>query len=372
MKGAPRLIARIDLDRLAANWQALKKLSGNAATAAVIKADAYGHGVEMVARALYHAGCRMFFTASIEEAIAVRTCLHDAEIGYFDGLHAEDVDAVLAKRIVPTVATSDQLEILAAHAQKTGQPIPAMIQIDTGMNRLGAGPDSVMTLATSPNLKAGDWRLIYSHLASADDPSTRQNEDQRRAFDSARALFPTMPASLAATGGIALGPDYHYQLTRPGIGIYGMPPVPALAPLLKPVLSLHARVLEIRNARQGEGIGYNATATLKRDSRLATIAGGYADGVRRQLSNRGSAFKDGLNAPIIGRVSMDTTIVDITDWPEDKLAPGDWLDLIHDGYTAGDMARDSDTISYDVLTALGLRAKREYAGNIMAEFEIKD
>jgi len=372
MNGSARLIARIDLDRLVTNWRALDQLSGTAQASAVIKADAYGHGVHMVGQALYKAGCRTFFTASIDEAVHLRSILSTAVIGYFDGLDRDDIEAVLEHNILPSVSTTGQLAILAETAKKQGQPIPAMIQIDTGMNRLGAGPDNLTTLATSDDISAGDWRLIFSHLASADDPASMQSTAQREAFDQARRLFPPIPASLAATGGIALGEKYHYQMTRPGIGIYGLPPVPQLAPYLKPALSLHARVLQIRDAKPGDHIGYNATATLNRSSRLATIAGGYADGVRRQLSNKGIVHKDGLTAPVIGRVSMDTTIIDITNWPSDHLTPGDWVDLIHDGYTADDMARDSDTIGYDVLTTLGLRAKRQYAGNIIDDLDIRD
>lgn len=372
MNGSARLIARIDLDRLVANWQALDTLSGTAQTSAVIKADAYGHGIHMVAKALYRAGCRTFFTASINEAVQLRSCLSTAVIGYFDGLHAEDTEAVLEHDILPTVSTIEQLEFLAEMARKKGQPFPAMLQIDTGMNRLGAGPDIVERLAASDNISAGNWRLIYSHLASADDPASSQSDGQRQAFDHARSLFPSILASLAATGGIALGEKFHYQMTRPGIGIYGLPPLPELTPYLKPALSLHARVLQIRDAKPGEHVGYNATATLRRASRLATIAGGYADGFRRQLSNKGVVHKDGLTASVIGRVSMDSTIIDITDWPLDHLAPGGWVDLIHDGYTADDMARDSDTIGYDVLTTLGLRAKRQYAGTMVEDLETQD
>ncbi|XDZ64592.1 alanine racemase [Alphaproteobacteria bacterium LSUCC0684] len=372
MGSSARLIARIDLDRLVANWRNLNTLSGQAEASAVIKADAYGHGVEMVGRALYQAGCRVFFTASINEAVLLRSHLGKAVIGYFDGLHAEDTEAVRAYDIWPAISSPGQMDLLADMARRHGNPIPAMLQIDTGMNRLGAGPDRLDELASSEKLNAGDWKLIFSHLASADDPQSAQSETQRAAFDRVRRLFPSIPASLAATGGIALGPAFHYQMTRPGIGIYGLPPLPSLAPHLNPALSLHARVLEIRQAKAGEHVGYNATATLGRDTRLATVAGGYADGVRRQLSNKGTVHKDGFAAPVIGRVSMDTTIVDITDWPENHLAPGDWLDLIHDGYTADDMARDSDTIGYDILTTLGLRAKRQYAGRIMAEFENQD
>lgn len=370
MEAAARLVARIDLDRLAANWRSLKALSGEAETAAVIKANAYGHGVRAAALALDHVGCRWFFTASMDEAVTVRSILPEALIGVFDGLTRHDRDAVLGARILPSINSPEDLAILAEWARERGAPIPAMMQLDTGMNRLGAGAAEAAAMVEADAFAAGDWKLVYSHLASADEPEKPQSVDQKTRFDAILARLPGLPASLSATGGIMLGDGFHYQLTRPGIGLYGLPPVPELGQHLKPVLSLHARILQIRTAAKGETVGYNATATLTRLSRLATIAGGYADGVRRPLSNLGQAHCRGLDAPIIGRVSMDTSILDITDWPEDHVAPGDRVDLLHDGYTADDMARASGTIGYDILTALGLRAEAHYAGGILSSIDL--
>lgn len=365
MEPSSRLVARIDLDRLVQNWRNLDRLSGKANAAAVVKANGYGHGVRAVVLALWYAGCRDFFTASMEEAVAVHGIAPEARIACFDGLTRHDADAVLGHGIMPSINTPEELEILATLASTRGAPVPAMIQVDTGMNRLGCGPDRLDDLITSPHMKAADWQLVYSHLASADEPEKPQSEMQRSRFEAICARLPGIPASLAATGGIMLGESFHHDLTRPGIGLYGQPPVPELAPHIRPVLSLHARVLQIRQAEKGETVGYNATATLTRPSRLATVAGGYADGIRRQLSNQGGVHAKGLTAPIIGRVSMDTTIIDITDWPEDHLSPGDRVDFLHDGYTAEDMARATGTIAYDVLTALGLRAKQHYAGDVL-------
>lgn len=365
-----RLVARIDLDRLAENWRNLNRLSGVATAAAVIKANGYGHGVRAVALALEHAGCDWFFTASMDEAVTVRQVCPKVRLACFDGLTKADAEAAREYNIMPSINDPAELDVLHNLANAAGAPVPALIQVDTGMNRLGSGVDTMAELAASPRLAAGDWQLVYSHLASADEPDKPQSMQQKEKFDAARALFPGIPASLAATGGIMLGDGFHYDLTRPGIGLYGLPPVASLRPHIKPVLSLHARMLQIRNAAAGEDIGYNATARLSRPSRLATIAGGYADGVRRQLSNKGHVHKSGLTAPIIGRVSMDTTIIDITDWPEDHAATGDYVDLIHDGYTADEMAQATGTIGYDVLTALGLRAKQHYAGDVLQSISL--
>ncbi len=373
-----RLVARIDLDRLAANWDALNTLSGQAECAAVIKANAYGHGVREIALTLVHAGCRMFFTAGYEEASELREILDpvlpDAIIAVFDGITGHDREAVLNRAIIPTINSLHDLGLFARWAGEAGTPLPAMLQLDTGMNRLGAGADELGRIVNSPDFGAADWRLVFSHLASADEPDNPQNPRQKTAFDAMRATLPGIaantPASIAATGGIMLGEGFHYQVTRPGIGLYGLSPVPAFSDHLQPVISLHARVLQIRDANPGETVGYNATATLTRPSRLATIAGGYADGVRRHLSNKGHAFRNGLSAPIIGRVSMDTVVIDITDWPDNNLtpnnlSPGDYVELIHDGYDADAMAAQSGTIGYDILTGLGLRATPHYDGDIM-------
>ena len=357
-----RLVARIDLGRLVANWRALNEMSADAECAAVVKADAYGHGMDAVAPALHGAGCRFFLTASAAEALALRAVLPDAAIGFFEGPSPGDREAALAGRVMPSVNSMADLMELGSWAKAAGKPVPAMLQLDTGMNRLGVGADEMEAVLRSEAFGAGDWKLVFSHLASADEPGNPGNEAQRSRFAAMLEGLPGIPASLAATGGILLGKGYLHQVTRPGIGLYGLPPAPGLDTPLAPVLSLHARVLQIRGAPAGEAVGYNGTARLARPSRLATIAGGYADGVPRQLSNKGLVHLDGLTAPVVGRVSMDSATVDITDWPEGHAAAGGHVDLIHDGYTADDMAAAAGTISYDILTGLGLRAERHYAG----------
>ena len=365
-----RLVAGIDLDRLADNWRELNRLSGDAECAAVVKANGYGHGMAQSSLALHHAGCRTFFTASADEAAGLRPVLPDAAVGFFDGTSTADRETVAGNRIMPSVNSMADLQVLHAWAEAGGEPVPAMLQLDTGMNRLGVGADELEEIVGSDAFGAGDWKLVYSHLLDADRPDAPRNSEQKRRFEAMLATLPPIPASLAATGGILLGGDYRYQMTRPGIGLYGLNPVPGAEVSLKPVLSLHARILQIRGAAAGGTVGYGATATLDRPSRLATIAGGYADGVRRQLSNLGRVHRDGLTAPIIGRVSMDTTVVDITDWPGDHAHVGDYVDLIHDGFDADAVAEQSGTIGYDILTGLGLRAVPHYAGALAKELDL--
>lgn len=370
--GSARLIAHIDLDAIAQNWQVLNKISGNAG--AVIKADGYGHGMIPVATALAHAGCQQFFTASFDEALALRGALPNHQISYFDGIDTADIDEMLAHQITPSINTLKQLHLLADAARKAQRPIPAMLQLDTGMNRIGASHGDAQAILNSPDLKAGQWQLVYSHLVSADEADNPLNEIQRQRFDELQQSAPPAPRSLAATGGIMLGQAFHYDLSRPGLGLYGLSPLPEFADQLIPALSLSAKVLQVRNAKVGETVGYGATYQLTRDSRLAAIAGGYADGISRKLSDLGYVAKDGLTAPMVGRVSMDVHVVDITDWPEDALAEGDRVFLINsaakNAMTASIIAEKIDTIPYEVLTTLGLRAKPLYAGAILEQLDL--
>ncbi len=376
----PRLVAQIDLDAIAGNWQKLNALSGKAEAAAVVKADAYGHGMAAVSKALYHAGCRLFFTASITEAIKLRHALPmEANIAYLDGLHHDDIKNVIDHRLWPAISAPYQIKNLAAAARLYGAPIKAMLQLDTGMNRLGISPQEFKNLLTDPDMAAGDWRLVFSHLSSSDEPQSPNNPLQKSRFDEMLKYAPpailAAPRSLAATGGIMLGSDYHYDITRPGIGLYGVMPSPLYDGGLIPALTLSGRVLQIRDAKAGESVGYNAALTLNRDSRLATIAGGYADGINRRLSNIGTVTKDALKAPIIGKISMDLHVIDITDWPENSLKTGDYVTHIGnirggDSMTAEEIAEKTGTISYDILTTLGLRATRLYTDTITNEIDL--
>lgn len=379
--GSARLIAHIDLDVIAENWMRLHA-QGDAEVGAVVKAQAYGHGMAPVVKRLVHQGCRRFFTASLDEAIAIRQTLpsHEYHIAYFDGFDGNDSDAILSHHLVPAINSNAQLSALEKLASREGRPIPAMLGLDTGMNRLGGSNDEAETMLNSPQLKAGDWQLVFSHLITADTPLDSLNKEQLARFDKLQRKAPPAPRSLAATGGIMLGPDYHFDVTRPGLGLYGISPReddkrednhPDYNPLgLKPAMSLSAKILQIRHAKAGETVGYNATHILKRDSVLATIAGGYADGINRRLSDTGQAAKDGLMAKMVGRVSMDVHVLDITDWPENTFHEGGRVMLIDDVLTASDMAKKIGTIPYEVLTTLGLRAKPLYASSIMEQLDL--
>lgn len=338
----------IDLDALAANWRALDAMSApDVQTAAVVKADAYGLGVPKAARAFAAAGARRFFVATAEEGAMVREALGPGpEISVFGGHMAGDTDMIHDLGLVPMINSVDQLtrqlEALPGH--------PFGIQLDSGMNRLGMEPGE--WAAVRDIVLAGNPRLIMSHLACSDEPDHEMNPQQLRAFVGMTSDL-DVPLSLAATGGVLLGPDYHFDLTRPGIGLYGGRPfVDAYR-----VVDLDLPVIQVREIAIGESVGYGNSWVAERPKRIATVSGGYADGITRHLSNVGVMFFGDEPCPIVGRVSMDLIGVDVTHLREYPPA----LSLLGPHQTVDDIADATGTIGYEILTQLGHRYARHYA-----------
>jgi alanine racemase len=337
----------IDLDAIAANWRALDRLSGaGVQTAAVVKADAYGLGLARVAGALAGAGARRFFVAFAEEGAALRAVLGPGpQIAVLSGHMAGDTQCIRDQDLTPMLNSVEQitrhLEALPGH--------PFGVQLDTGMNRLGV--EMAEWQAVAPILLAAEPALLMSHLACADEPGHVLNEGQLKTFHQ-MTDGTGLPRSLAATGGILLGSAYHFDLTRPGVGLYGGLPFAAALP----AVTLSLPVIQTRAVAPGETVGYGCTWTATRPSVIATLAGGYADGLPRTLSNV-ARFWDGDTAcPLVGRVSMDLITVDVTDLPE---IPGA-LDLIGPNQTIDALADTAGTIGYELLTALGARYARRY------------
>lgn len=338
----------IDLDAVAANWRALDRLSAaGTQTGAVVKADAYGLGATRVARALAEAGARRFFVAVAEEGAAVRQALGPGpQINVFSGHMPGDTEMIGDLDLTPMLNSIDQvtrhLESLPGH--------PFGIQLDTGMNRLGMEPAEWEAVAAYV-LDAGP-ELVISHLACADDPAHPMNEAQLAQF-LALTEGTDLPRSLAATGGILLGPAYHFDLTRPGIGLYGGLPFEAGAR----VVTLSLPVVQVRDVAAGEVAGYGGAWVAEAPARLATVSGGYADGLLRSLSNRAVLWAGGVPCPVVGRVSMDLIVVDVTHLPDEPRA----LDILGPQQSVDDLALTAGTIGYEVLTALGRRYARRYA-----------
>ena len=335
----------IDLSALAANWRALDRLT-EVETAAVVKADAYGLGIAKAGPALAAAGARKFFVAMAEEGIALRRALGPGPtISVFSGHMAGDADLIRSADLTPMINSVDQLlmhvEALPGH--------PFGLQLDSGMNRLGMEPAEWsalrdIALAQRPT-------LIMSHLACADDPEHSMNAKQLAAFEDMTADIDA-PRSLAATGGILLGPDYHFDLTRPGVGLYGgLPFVDAT-----PVISVDVPIIQTRTVVKGETVGYANAFSAHQDVQVATIAAGYADGLIRAMGASATLTHNGIKVPVIGRVSMDLITVDITALPE---VPSH-LQLIGPHQSVDTVAGFADTIGYEILTSLGARYDRVY------------
>ncbi|MCV2880733.1 alanine racemase [Actibacterium sp. XHP0104] len=341
----------INLDALKRNWAALDAKSGSGVeTGAVVKANGYGLGSGRVARALAEAGARKFFVATAEEGAAVREVLgRGPEIFVFSGHMSGDTDMINDLDLIPMLNSVDQLT-------RHFEALPGAgfgIQLDTGMNRLGM--EMAEWAAVAEIALAAGPRLVMSHLACADEPGHPQNQQQLDAFHAMTDGIGA-PRSLSATGGILLGPDYHFDVTRPGVGLYGGLPFEAA----EPVVNLALPVVQSRELEQGESVGYSATWIAEENSVIATMSGGYADGLIRAMSGRGHLFFEGIPCPIVGRVSMDLITVDVTHLNTVPRA----LDILGPEQTVDDLADAAGTIGYEILTSLGNRYKRRYIGDM--------
>jgi len=358
MTATESAVLEIDLKAIVANWRKLRALAcGDAA--AVVKADAYGLGAARVAPALYSAGCRHFFVAHFDEALAIRALLPGAMLAVLNGLPAGAEADFATHEIDPVLGSLDEVARWAACARRLGCTLPALLHIDTGMNRLGLDAHELATLQENRVLLEGiALRYILTHLVSSEIAGDSLNTAQLQRFSAACAGLPPAPRSLANSSGIFLGDAWRSDLARPGAALYGINPTPdAPNPMQTPV-RLRARVLQVREIQAGESVGYNATWRASAPRRIATAGIGYADGWKRSLSGGGYALFDGSPAPLVGRVSMDLTTYDVTDSP--AAAGGAWLELIGPGISVDTVAEWAATNGYEILTSLGARIARVY------------
>jgi alanine racemase len=353
----PRLT--IDLDALADNWRGLDAASGRAETAAVVKADAYGCGLVPCARALRAAGARTFFVAQTPEGAALREALGPEPVIYvFNGFMEVDAELQAAFDLRPVISSPDQMRRLGERLSSFPSRPKIGVHIESGINRMGFTARELDRLRAAP-LPEVEVSLVMSHLACADEPGHSMNPRQRIAFASRAALTQRFARgaalSLSATGGTLLGEGYHFDMVRPGVGLYGgLPYAQARA-----VAHLQAPLLQVREIPKGETVGYGATWRAERASRIGVLPVGYADGFHR-ITAGANVYLDGLPAPVVGRVSMDMITVDLTDLPEPP--PGALVEVLGPNNTVDDLAHAAGTIGYEVLTALGARYVREHAG----------
>ncbi|MEQ8195408.1 MAG: alanine racemase [Rhodospirillales bacterium] len=361
-------ILTVDLDAIAENYKLLRGTFTGAECAAVVKADAYGLGARMVAPALAKAGCKTFFVAHLQEAIDLRAILPEAGIHVLNGL-APGTGAVFAEhRLVPVLNSLGDLEAWKGflESQSFKDVPPADIHLDSGMLRLGLPPGEIDTLANEPERLAGiNLTAVLSHLACATELDHPLNPRHLKAFKQDLAKLPATPGtrvSFCGSSAIFLGPDYHFDLARPGAALYGINPLPGRPNPMRQTVRLQGKILQVRDVDTPQTVGYGATHRVTRKGKIATVAVGYADGFFRALSNRGCGYIGDIRVPIVGRVSMDLITVDVGDVPSSQLFTGALVELLGPDRDPDAVAEDAGTIGYEVLTALGSRYHRAYVG----------
>ena len=356
-------VLEIDVAGVAANWRYLARRVSPADCAAVVKADGYGLGAPVVAAALAAAGCRRFFVATLDEALTLRGSLPEqCEIAVLNGPVPGSGAEFAEFGLVPVLNDPGQIADWRQVAGARG-PLPAMLHIDTGLARLGLTAREFATFADElSETSMIRWRALMSHLACAEEPNHPLNDHQRVRFLAARCRMGSVLASLAASSGIFLGPDYHLDFVRPGAALYGVNPQPGRPNPMRQIVRLNARILQVREVDAGQPVGYGATHVMAVAGRLATIAVGYADGWLRSLSHTGSGRIGGLRVPLLGRVSMDLAIFDVSAVNPSIARPGGFIELLGDDYGIDAAAADAGTIGYEILTALGRRYHRIYRG----------
>jgi alanine racemase len=350
--------AHIHLSNIADNWRTVSAAQVGGVTAAVIKADAYGHGLPHVAATLHDAGCDHFFVAHSHEAEVTRATLGSHPNIYVLNGPSPDEEALYRENaLIPVINSSFQFRTMADWlVDGVKMPRGYVLHFDTGMNRLGLPPKDAHDLAAAS--EAQDPVLIISHLACSEDASAMMNAHQLEALKTLSNAFPDVPLSLSNSGGVWLGADYHQTLTRPGIALYGGGHPPE-GLILKPGLTLEAPILQVRQLEAGDTVGYGATWRATEPTLVATLAIGYGDGFPRSASNKSFAILGKKRCPIIGRVSMDLITVDVTN-AADLARPGVYAQLIGPDAPLEEQAALAGTIGYELTTGLTPRVKRIY------------
>lgn len=361
-------ILTIDLDALAANWRLLAErlAPGGIECAGVVKADGYGLGAAPVARTLHAAGCRTFYVAQIGEGIALRAALGErpADVHVLCGLLPGTADLFETHRLSPVLSTPQQVAEWRSLPLGRRQTMPApALHLDTGMRRLGLTVAEAEALLSDAAACADlAPALLVTHLACADEPDHALNAEQHALFTRLRQRLPGVRASYANSSGIFLDAPSLFEQARPGVALYGVNPTPGRPNPMRPVVRLQAPILQVRQIDAVESVGYGASHRLAAGSRVATVGVGYADGWPRALSNRGFGVLGGARVPIVGRVSMDLTVFDVSTIPAGEARPGAMIDLIGPDMPLDEVAAHAGTIGYELLTQLGRRYHRVYVG----------
>jgi len=345
-------VVEIDLSALARNYAALARAARPGACGAVVKANAYGLGAGAIARRLADEGCRHFFVATPTEGIELRSVLPDASIFVFEGLCGESPDALQQAGLIPVLNTPAEMAAWGASG-------PAAVHIDSGMSRLGLAAADIARL-DDRIARVVDVRYLLTHLACADEPEHPMNRTQLERFHAMRMRWPEAKTSIGNSAGLLLGEAFRSDIARLGIALYGANPFTDAPSPVEPVVTVRARILQLREVAAGASVGYGASFVAARPMRLAVVAIGYADGYRRNLGDRAFAVVAGRRVPVVGRVSMDLTALDVSALGRDEVREGDWATMIGGLVPLEEVAALAGTISYEILTSLGTRLERRY------------
>jgi alanine racemase len=360
-------VLSINLTALQTNYKTLAKKAGKAACGVAIKGNAYGLGVEPVSKALWDVGCKNYFVARPKEGEELRALLPDATIYVLDGLFPGQAEFYAINKLRPALISVEEAREWAAFGRQYGTSLPCALHVDTGINRLGLSMADYHALTLDTFLMQGlNVSLLMSHLACADEPGHPLNEKQRQQFSIVRATMPGVPASLANSSGVYLGKGYTHDLVRLGIALYGGNPVAQKKNPMLPVAHLEGSIIQLREVKKGDTVGYSATWKAPRDSRIAILGAGYKDGVPRTLSSKqkngpAHVWAGGKRCPVIGRVSMDMMAIDVTDVKPARIQKGDKAEIFGKRISIDEAAGWAGTISYELLTRLGSRYARVYS-----------
>lgn len=349
----------INLEAIGANYLILKEKSYPASCAAVVKANAYGLGVEHVAPYLARLGCQHFFVATLDEALTLKPLLHDKESIYvLNGIRSGQAGIFRENGLIPVLNTTEEIANWLQYGHSVNQPLPCVIHADTGMNRLGVG---YQQLLDNPTMLEGlNIRYMVSHLACADQPEATMNMLQLERFSQLQQRFAPYPTSLANSSGIFIGKAYHQDLTRPGSALYGVNPTPKQPNPMQPVVTLTSSIIQIRSCSKGEYVGYDEFHRLSENATIAVVPIGYADGYLRSGGSKAQVAIGGHLVPVVGRVSMDLLTLDVSNLPEYLVQIGQTVEILGNHITIDDLAKQMGTIGYEILTSLGQRYCRYY------------
>lgn len=356
----------VDLDAVAHNYETMQSHCGSSECIPVVKADAYGLGMVAVAKRLAHEGADLFFVAQLQEAILMRQALPGVQVAVLDGVMEGTQEYFCEYQLIPVLNSFDQLQKWADYdpPQPLTKPT-AMLHFDTGMHRLGlCRKDQQKLFENLDLLNQVDIHSYHSHFACAGIPNHEMTDVQLDRFNTILERLPKRPAAISNSNGVFLGEKAQFNMSRCGRALYGVKPSLTSKHGIRPTVHLQAKILQVRDVVKGDSTGYASTYTFARDSRIATVGIGYADALLVSLSNTGHCYVGGYRAPIIGRISMDLMTIDIRDIPPDLVEPGSFVEVIGEHQTVGDIARQGNTISYEILTRLSKRHKQRYIGAV--------